>query len=63
MGVGRRRVIVTGSDSGIGRSTAVTLAREGFDVGITWHSDEPGARETARRVEQDGGGAVVSGST
>lgn len=63
MGVGRRRVIVTGSDSGIGRSTAVTLAREGFDVGITWHSDEPGAGETARRGEQDGGGAVVSGST
>ncbi len=56
---GRRTAIVTGSDSGIGRSTAEALAREGFDVGITWHSDEPGAQETARQVEQEGGKAVV----
>ncbi len=55
----RPRAIVTGSDSGIGRSTAVLLAREGFDVGVTWHSDEPGARSTAARVEQEGARAVV----
>ena len=58
-GAGRRRAIVTASDSGIGRSTALVLAREGFDVGVTWHSDEPGAQETARQVEQEGGRAVV----
>jgi hypothetical protein len=40
--------IVTGSDSGIGRATAVALARRGLAVGITWHSDEAGAHETAR---------------
>ena len=28
-------------------------------MGITWHSDEPGAQETARRVGQEGGKAVV----
>jgi NAD(P)-dependent dehydrogenase (short-subunit alcohol dehydrogenase family) len=55
----RRRAIVTGSDSGIGRSTAVILARRGFDVGVTWHSDEPGARETASQVEREGARAVV----
>src|SRR4051812_40612752 len=55
----RKKAIVTGSDSGIGRSTAVILAREGFDVGVTWHSDEPGARETASQVEREGGRAVV----
>jgi NAD(P)-dependent dehydrogenase (short-subunit alcohol dehydrogenase family) len=32
--------IVTGGNSGIGRATAVALARAGFDVGITWHRDE-----------------------
>src|SRR4051812_48744488 len=42
--------IVTGSDSGIGRATAVALAQHGFDVGITWHTDEAGAQATARRV-------------
>jgi NAD(P)-dependent dehydrogenase (short-subunit alcohol dehydrogenase family) len=40
--------IVTGSDSGIGRATAIALARRGFAVGITWHTDEEGAHETAR---------------
>jgi NAD(P)-dependent dehydrogenase (short-subunit alcohol dehydrogenase family) len=40
--------IVTGSDSGIGRATAIALARRGHAVGITWHSDEAGAHETAR---------------
>jgi NAD(P)-dependent dehydrogenase (short-subunit alcohol dehydrogenase family) len=51
--------IVTGSDSGIGRATAVALARRGLDVAITWHSDEDGAHETAREVRDLGRRAVV----
>jgi NAD(P)-dependent dehydrogenase (short-subunit alcohol dehydrogenase family) len=35
--------IVTGADSGIGKATAVLLAERGFDIGITWHTDEAGA--------------------
>jgi NAD(P)-dependent dehydrogenase (short-subunit alcohol dehydrogenase family) len=42
--------IVTGSDSGIGKATAVTLASQGWDVGITWRADEEGALETADDV-------------
>jgi NAD(P)-dependent dehydrogenase (short-subunit alcohol dehydrogenase family) len=49
-----RRAIVTGADSGIGEATAVALAHAGMDVGITWHSDEQGALETARKVEAAG---------
>jgi NAD(P)-dependent dehydrogenase (short-subunit alcohol dehydrogenase family) len=45
--------IVTGSDSGIGRATAVALARRGLAVGITWHTDEAGAHETARLAGGD----------
>jgi len=52
--------IVTGSDSGIGRATAVALAYDGFDVGITWHSDEAGAAETARLVRDTGREAHVA---
>jgi NAD(P)-dependent dehydrogenase (short-subunit alcohol dehydrogenase family) len=55
----RRAAIVTGSDSGIGRATAVALGRRGLDVGVTWHSDEAGARETARQVSEAGGRAAV----
>src|SRR3954470_1952357 len=46
--------IVTGSDSGIGKATAVHLARRGLDVGGTFHSDEDGARDTVREVESHG---------
>jgi NAD(P)-dependent dehydrogenase (short-subunit alcohol dehydrogenase family) len=51
--------IVTGSDSGIGRATAVALAEAGHDLGVTWHTDEEGARETAAEVESHGPRAVV----
>ncbi|HXD68447.1 MAG TPA: SDR family oxidoreductase [Gaiellales bacterium] len=51
--------VVTGSDSGIGRAAAVALAEGGFDVGVTWHSDEEGARGTAREVEDRGRRAEV----
>jgi NAD(P)-dependent dehydrogenase (short-subunit alcohol dehydrogenase family) len=46
--------IVTGSDSGIGKATAVALAEAGFDVGITFNRDEDGGRDTAREVEEKG---------
>jgi NAD(P)-dependent dehydrogenase (short-subunit alcohol dehydrogenase family) len=51
--------IVTGSDSGIGKATAVKLAERGFDIGITWHSDEDGANDTKREVESHGRRAEV----
>jgi NAD(P)-dependent dehydrogenase (short-subunit alcohol dehydrogenase family) len=54
-----RSVIVTGSDSGIGRATAIALAGSGYDVGVTWHRDEAGAHETAKDVLARGRRAVV----
>jgi NAD(P)-dependent dehydrogenase (short-subunit alcohol dehydrogenase family) len=51
--------IVTGSDSGIGKATAVALAQRGFDIGITWHTDEQGARGTAEEVRGHGRRAEV----
>ena len=42
--------IVTGGNSGIGRATAVALARAGFDVGITWHRDEDRAESLRAEI-------------
>jgi hypothetical protein len=55
-----RTAIVTGSDSGIGQATAVALAAAGMDVGITWHTDEAGAQETAEEVRSHGRQAFVA---
>lgn len=49
-----RLAVVTGADSGIGKATAHVLADEGFDVGITFHTDESGAQDTRAEVEQRG---------
>lgn len=55
-----RRAIVTGSDSGIGRATALALADAGLDVGVTWHTDEEGAQRTADGVRERGRHAFVA---
>ena len=54
-----RAAIVTGSDSGIGKATAVALAVDGFDIGVTFHTDEAGANETAEEVRSCGRRAEV----
>jgi hypothetical protein len=46
--------IVTGGNSGIGRATAVRLAADGFDVGITWHRDEDRVESLRSEVEATG---------
>ena len=55
-----QRAIVTASDSGIGKATAVALAQAGMDVGITWHRDREGAEQTAKEVRSHGRQAYVA---
>jgi NAD(P)-dependent dehydrogenase (short-subunit alcohol dehydrogenase family) len=54
-----RLAVVTGSDSGIGQAVATLLATEGFDVGLTQHTDAEGVRETAAAVQERGQRAYV----
>ena len=50
-----KAAIITGGDSGIGRSVAVLFAREGADVAIVYLPEEqPDADETKQAVEKEG---------
>ncbi len=49
-----RVALVTGGDSGIGRSVAVFFAREGAHVAIVYLDEHDDANETKRLVEREG---------
>ncbi|GAA3342061.1 SDR family oxidoreductase [Curtobacterium pusillum] len=53
------RAIITGSESGIGRATAVALASAGMDIGITYLSEPERAEATAAEVRELGRQAYV----
>lgn len=46
--------LITGGDSGIGRSVAVHFAREGADLAIVYLSEDQDAAETKKMVEAEG---------
>ncbi|RRQ48630.1 SDR family oxidoreductase [Maribacter algicola] len=46
--------IITGGDSGIGKSVALHFAREGADVVIVYLEEDTDARQTKLEVEQEG---------
>ncbi len=65
-GIGRlegKKAVITGGDSGIGRAVALTFAREGADLLISYlESEEQDAQKTVALVEEAGRRAVtVSG--
>ncbi len=49
-----KRALITGGDSGIGRSVAVHFAREGADVAFSYLDEHADAEETERMVREEG---------
>jgi 3-oxoacyl-[acyl-carrier protein] reductase len=59
MEVGGKVAIVTGSATGVGRSTALMLAERGCNVVVNYTHSEAEARETAAEVERRGAQALL----
>lgn len=51
--------LITGGDSGIGRSVAVHFAREGADVAIIYLNEDKDAKDTKLMVEAEGGKCLL----
>ncbi len=49
-----KTALITGGDSGIGRSIAVHFAREGADIAIVYLEEDDDARKTKELVEKEG---------
>ena len=54
-----KTVVVTGSSKGLGAAMARRFGAEGMNVVANYRSDEEGARETVRAIEDAGGAAAA----
>lgn len=54
-----KTAVVTGSSKGLGAAIARRFGAEGMNVVVNYHSDEEGARETIRAIEDAGGAAAA----
>ena len=55
----QRVVLVTGGSRGIGRASAIALARGGARVAINYREDKDGANETLTTIRDSGGDGLI----
>jgi NAD(P)-dependent dehydrogenase (short-subunit alcohol dehydrogenase family) len=54
-----KNAIITGGDSGIGRSVAIAFAKEGANVSVIYLNESNDAEETKQLVEEEGGRCLL----
>jgi len=59
MDTSKPAALVTGASTGIGRSAAIALAKNGYDVAVNYSRSEDQAKTTARQVENAGAKALL----
>ncbi|HZC80836.1 MAG TPA: SDR family NAD(P)-dependent oxidoreductase, partial [Nitrospiraceae bacterium] len=53
-GIMTRTAIITGASRGLGRNTAVNLARRGVDIIFTYYAKQQEAESVVREIEEMG---------
>lgn len=54
-----KKVLVTGSSSGIGQATAILFSKQGCFVGVHYFKTKKGGEETLRQVKKNCGGILL----
>ena len=54
-----KKVLVTGSSSGIGQATAILFARQGCFIGVHYFSSKDGGEKTLEQVKKNSDGALL----
>jgi enoyl-[acyl-carrier protein] reductase III len=57
--IDQKVAVVTGSSKGIGKAIAIKLAKEGYNVYVTYHTDKTGGIDTLHQIEKFGGKAKL----
>ena len=50
-------VLVTGGSRGLGKDMAISIAKKGMDVIVTYRGNQEGAEDTIQQIKESGGKA------
>ena len=55
----KKVVLITGGSRGLGRDMAISLAKKGLNIVITYHANTQAAQETQKQIAEVGGQSIA----